>query len=239
MRELLEAMLGLKCSRVDVSLTGLDHLDNLATKYSFGVSVADFKVIPKAQEGKGDWSDKAEYVDLDNPAGLYVVYLAENMEKAENARIAESKLGDNAFGKMLSIPSCCRKFYKANREEALKIGDDYLWFTLPKKFVFNTVPAGANIIGQYFDACFISHYPCCISCQLTRKESLKRKQVLSLVSESFVTDLEEGHKKSYLVIKGKLIICLNLKYYAQKRLEFLPLESSILVGRLPDKWEKS
>jgi hypothetical protein len=207
LRELLEAVLGLKCSRVDVSRAGLERLEALACELGFGIAVADCKTLPAVEPGKGDWSDHAiKYVPLDHPEGLYTVYLATTPEDAETARLAEAYMGDAAFGELLLIPECCRRFYLDRRPNALAAGDDYIWETLGGALPGRVEPAGANIVAQYFGRCLLSHFPCSLSCAASRQASAFRRGVLSQVSIEFSDYLAEAHGWSMLILRGRGMI---------------------------------
>jgi hypothetical protein len=208
LRELLEAVLGLKCSRVSVTSAGLERLDALARELGFGIAVADSKRISAFHPGKGNWSDQASrYVPLDDPAeGLFAVYLASTPDDARTARETEKHMGDDAFGELLLIPRCCRRFYLERRPQALAAGDDYLWETLGESSQRGVEPAGANILAQYFGRCLLSHFPCSLSCAASRKASALRREIIAQVSQEFSAYLAEAHSWPILVIRGKGMI---------------------------------
>lgn len=201
LRELLEAVLGLKCSRVDVAEVGMERLYALSVSHGFGMALASFKTLPVLERDKGDWSDHAAgYVDLSDPRGLYTVYLGPDEEAAETACLAEAQLGDDIFGELLGIPACCRAFYLELRATALQRGDDYLELTLERSA--QRIPAGANILGQYFGQTLMSHFPCSLECARSREATWARGRALREVNEDLVDHLEEGHYRHVLVLTG-------------------------------------
>jgi hypothetical protein len=208
LREVLEAVLGFKCSRVSVTRGALERLDRLARELEFGIAVADSKRVSAFLPGKGMWSDQvSEYVPLDDPAnGLFAVYVASTPADAQTARETEARTGDDSFGELLRIPKCCRRFYLERRPQALAAGDDYLWETLGESPGSQVRPAGANILGQYFGRCLLSHFPCSLSCAASRKESALRRQVIARVCSDFSNFLAGAHHWPVVVLRDKGMI---------------------------------
>lgn len=210
LREIIEAVLGLKCSRISLGSDGLRYLRKLSNELNFGIVVSDWKTITKAETWKGNWSDRIpEYVPLDHPDGLFTIYVGANQDDALAARFAEEDVGDEAFGQLLQIPQCCRKFYSDIQNRSGSEEVDYLWEvveTVPDREI---VPIGANILGQYFDRCLLSHFPCSLMCESSRNESLRRHEILSQVAPELVAYHTEGHRRSALVIKGKGILAYS------------------------------
>jgi hypothetical protein len=210
LREILEAVMGLKCSRISLGSDELHYLKNLSNELNFGIAVSDSKTISKAELWKGSWSDRVpHYVPLDYPEGLYTIYVGPNQEEAIAARFAEEVIGDEAFGKLLQIPSCCRNFYSDRQDRSSSEEIDYLWEVVETVPNHELAPLGANILGQYFDRCLLSHFPCSLQCEASRKESLRRSEILSKVAPELVAHLTEGHLLSALVIKGKGILAYS------------------------------
>lgn len=235
LRELIEAVLGLKCSRVSVTRGGLKRLEGLARELGFGIAVADSKRISAFHPGKGAWSDQAsKYVPLDDPAeGLFAVYLASTPEDAHIARQTEACVGDDAFGELLLIPPCCRRFYLERRPQALAAGDDYLWETLGANPPDGVEPAGANILAQYFGRCLLSHFPCSLSCAASRKESARRREIIAQVSQEFSDYLGEAHRWPVLVIRGKGMIAYPDATVANGSVAPSPSAACQVIGEIP------
>jgi hypothetical protein len=235
LRELLEAVLGLKCSRVSVTRDGLERLEALARELGFGIAVANSKRISAFHPGKGSWSDQAsKYVPLDDPAeGLFAVYLASNPEDARTAREAEAYMGDDAFGELLLIPACCRRFYLERRTQALAAGDDYLWETIGDNLKSGVQPAGANIVAQYFDRCLLSHFPCSLRCVASRQASASRREIIAQVSRQFSDYLAEGHSWSVLVVRGKGMIAYPGAEVVNGSVAPRPGQAPQVIGEIP------
>ena len=108
LREVLEAVLGLKCSRVSVTRGTLERLEALARELGFGLAIGDSKRVSAFHPGKGIWSDQvSKYVPLDDPTdGLFAAYLASTPAAALLARDTEAQTGDDSFGALLRIPQC-------------------------------------------------------------------------------------------------------------------------------------
>lgn len=204
LREVLEAILGLKCSRVNVWQAGLERLRVLAHEFDFGFAVSEWKMIPTLDAGKGDWSDGVlQYVSLDDPRGLYSVYLGATKEDAITALRAETEIGDDAFGQLLGIPPCCRRFYSECRVRASSAGNDYLWETLGDVQGVREHPAGANVVGQYFGRCLLSYFPCSLHCCPSRTAAATKREVLFRVAPQLTDYLVEGHFWSALILRGR------------------------------------
>lgn len=235
LRELLEAILGLKCSRVSVTRSGLERLVVLARELGFGIAVADSKRISAFHPGKGTWSDQASrYVPLDDPAkGLYAVYLASTPGDARTARETEAYMGDDSFGELLLIPACCRRFYLERRPQALAAGDDYLWETIGENPRRGVEPAGANIVAQYFDRCLLSHFPCSLRCIASRKASASRREIIAQVSRQFSDYLAEGHSWPVLVIRGKGMIAYPGAKVVNSSVAPRPGQAPEVIGEIP------
>jgi hypothetical protein len=237
LRELLEAILGLKCSRISVTLNGLKRLKALACDLGFGLYVADSKRISAYHPGKGIWSDQAsKYVPLDDPEGLFVAYLALTPEDALTAYQTEAYMGDDSFGELLLIPPCCRRFYLDRRPQALAAGDDYLWETLGEDPGGGAEPAGANIVAQYFGRCLLSHFPCSLRCTLSRRVSVLRRKAIAQVSQEFSDYLAEGHSWPVLVIRGKGMIAYPGAKIVNDSVAPLPDAAPEVIGEIPTEF---
>jgi hypothetical protein len=237
LREVLEAVLGLKCSRLNVWQAGLEHLQALAREFDFGLAVSEWKMIVTLDEGKGDWSDGVlQYVPFDDPRGLFSAYLGSTKEKAITALRAEANLGDDAFGELLGIPSCCRRFYTECRERASSAGNDYLWETLGDVPRCKAEPAGANIIGQYFGRCLLSYFPCSLRCGASRTASTTKREALSRVAPQLIDYLAEGHYWSALVLRGRgIAVYPGAKVCAAEVRPRLDFKSQV-IGDVPSEF---
>lgn len=239
-REVLEAVLGLKCSRLNVRQPGLELLQSLSRSYGFGLAVSDWKVIPSVDSGKGSWSDGVVgYVPADNSEGLFAVYLAPTDAQAAMALETEALLGDEAFGKLLGIPACCRRFYLARRPRALSSGNDYLWETLSDVPCKQAVPAGANIIAQYFGRCLLSHFPCGLSCRASRHVSATRREAISGVAPELADYLAEGHHWPALVWRGRGMIAYPQALTHEAVVRPLRNSEPVAIGDIPDGFAHS
>lgn len=210
LRELLEASLGLKVSRLQVSRRGLDDLDYISRNTGIGACLADYKVITETNSGRGDlWSDRVvSHVGLDNACGDYLVYVAEDQKTAERARFLDARGDDDRFGELLAIPECCRAFYSCSVRDHLL--EDLLWIVAERCQTPWRVPQGANVCAQYFERGFLSHFPCDLGCPKSRSVAKRRFIEIGQIFERFAEWLADGCKWSYLVFRqgiAALTVC--------------------------------
>lgn len=200
-RELLEAVLGLRASRIQVSRRGLDAIDNLCSEHSFGASVADYKVVCSQKAARGGWSDAvSEVVPLQDSRGEYLVYIGRTQDDAERARIADASGDDDAFGASLGIPACCRRSF-ANQQVDSDRGDP-LAAVLAASDPLTSIAVGANVLAKYFGRGYLSHYPCSLHCRDSAVASWQRHEIISKVDSDFGDWLAEGARRWYLVLRS-------------------------------------
>jgi hypothetical protein len=236
-REVLEAVIGLKCSRLNVWQSGLEYLQALAREFNFGLAVSEWKIVPTLDAGKGDWSDGVlEYVPLEDSRGLFSAYLGSTVEEAIIALKAETSLGDDAFGKLLGIPSCCRRSYMERCARASSTGNDFLWETIGAEPRRQAEPAGANVVAQYFGRCLLSYFPCTLQCRASRIVSATRRDTLSLVAPELVAYLAEGHYWSTLVLRGRGMIAYPYAAVCEVGVHPQRNASSQVIGNVPDEF---
>jgi hypothetical protein len=203
LRELLEAALGLKASRLQVSRQGLDALDDISRHTGLGACLAEYRVLTEINSGRGAWNDRiVARVGLDDARGDYLVYVAEDQDTAEQARVFDALGDDNQFGELLAIPDCCRAFYSRYIRDSYVA--DPLWVVAERCEDSWRVPQGANICAQYFERGFLSHFPCDLGCSKSRGEARRRSIEVGEICESFAAWLAEACGWSYLILRQGL-----------------------------------
>lgn len=207
LRELLEAVMGVRAARIQVSQRGLRRVKEIAKRYRFGIAVADYALLARPTSGLGGWADGAgEEVDHAHPEALINVYLGDCPDRAYIAKHAEEHLGDDAFGKVLGIPGCCRNFYSEAARHNLVSGLLFNWLSVASQPQNISVPFGANFLGRYFGASLVSHFPCALNCSATRRQTEERFSILREVDYDLAEKLIATHRWNYLVIKGTTIV---------------------------------
>lgn len=198
LRELIEALLGIRSARVQVSDRGLNALDGLARRYGFGASVGDRKILCTPNPARGLWSDSiAESVALTDHRGDFVVYLSRAQKDADRAREADFMGNNDALDHALGIPICCRRAF-GRRAEA-QPDRDPLSQLLEASDPLATVPIGMNVVAQHFGGGFLSYYPCSLQCPRSARLARDRFALLSLVDEHFALRLAHPCRRSYVV----------------------------------------
>lgn len=206
-REIIEAVLGLKCSRVYASRTELDCLDSLSRDDCFGISVGSKKVTFQYSPDRGNWSDSfGEPLPLDAAAGHFGVYLATKPELADRALEADERDDHLAFAALLQIPECCATFFYRSAAGKEARGKDFLSLALAATDVTRRVPSGANVLGQYFDRSFLSHFPCTLQCRYSHSLAVYRRGSLQAISAALTSELAAGHRWPYLIVKDEGIV---------------------------------
>ena len=207
LRELLEAVLGLRSCRLQVSQKGLILIEDLAVKHCFGFAAGTYGLLVTPTPGLGDWADGTGIaVDADHPDALVNVYLGHDTESALAAKHAEECLGDEAFGEVLGIPPCCRRFYSNLTFNIPSSDFHFHWRSVVAHPQEIEVPAGANFLGRYFGRSFVSHFPCSVTCPATRQQTLSRFGLISAIDQQFAEHIAAAHYWSYLVTRKEGIV---------------------------------
>jgi hypothetical protein len=164
-REVLQGISGLKVSRISMSLNHLPWISSLFEKYkvTYRLSKKSFRPIIE----KDKWISKLELCDEkeNDPHVSKSIYVSDTSQLVEDAMHFEEINDDENFGRLLGIPSCCRKFYLNNLEKAAETNNDFTYFSLGKSQDLEVNTNWCNILGQYFGYALISFSPCSFHCE--------------------------------------------------------------------------
>lgn len=203
LKELIEACLGLRVVRIQVSRRGAFFLTELARRNNIAATVGNYGLIVSPSSGLGDWSDEAGvHTDANDPRALLNVYLGESSEKTDAARYAEEELGDSAFGSVLEIPPCCRAFYSEVVAIVGTNGSLLPWYSVAAGPVHYEAPEAAVFFGRYFRGSLISHFPCTLLCGPTIELGKETLAAVNMVNEELARSLAQTHSWTYMIKKG-------------------------------------
>jgi hypothetical protein len=187
LRELLQAVVGLKASRFHVRRKGLADVTCLHQSYSFGlkVGVEAVRIVPSSLAN--EWSDKMVPCEPDDPEARYTLYVGQNQHVAEMALLADVNSNHEVLGEILGIPKCCRQLYRQSAAEALANDGDIGRVSLYSAPTQTFVSGYCNYLAQYFGWCLISHYPCKMNCEATSVRARESFKFLSMVDPCFAS----------------------------------------------------
>ncbi|KIQ77604.1 hypothetical protein RW25_28445 [Bacillus sp. L_1B0_8] len=196
-REICEATLGYKLSRINLYRNQAQYLVDWCHKYNLFIDCSDFYVQEFiCEEGKGNWSNQGEKTFDINGCKFY--YISRNKEEVQLAKSAEVKEEFDAklMGNLLKIPECCTEKYLVNREVVeKKYFDDYAIITtkntLNSSDMFNA-NWKTNYLSQYFGYSLIHHFPCTWNCQNTIDRADKSIEIMNSVSPNWVKTFQEN-----------------------------------------------
>ena len=223
-REILLAAEGLKVARTLVSEEEAGEFVRAMTELGLYAALYHRKYVCQPDAGKGGWiSRHGLELDLEAaPAGLLMVYLADNPTKALRAMEAEHTNADADFGNLLGIPACCSSFYTKSINAAEQEQNDFI---LP--VLNNTGPNwpyhhGTNIAAQYFDSCLISFYPCTFQCSAAANVTIDTHRVLASYDRVWADGLLASHHDAILYTEYEGIYCLRGARYRRDMLHYDP-----------------
>lgn len=197
-REIAEAVLGLKVSRLYLRQDALDALDNSARRFGFGLSVGGFKHVLRQNREK--WSDTITgLVPLSSAEGLFVAYVARNLKQADLARRYDEDEAHEEFGVLLGIPHCCITRFCDQWRRSSDTFDSMTYLVNRRNCnLVNAVDWRNNVLGQFFQRGLVSYMPCKFECQNTRRVVSTVFERLSRVAPKIASHCFEGHKRPYL-----------------------------------------
>jgi hypothetical protein len=199
-KEIIEACLGLRVTRLQLSPKGVTALLALGEEFSFGVVTGRYGIRSVPTHGLGQWADGiGEATDLGDPNAAVNVYLAHTEELAERGRRAEEEYGDDAFGEILGIPRCCRDFYQRELTDVAKGTQSFHWMVARSMECHKNAAAGCNFFGRYFGGSLLSHFPCSLSCEKSVEIARQTRAALIQVNPSLATALASTHFWAFLV----------------------------------------
>lgn len=218
-REVMEAACGQRVVRMQVDKAELDALDRLSQAYQFHVDIADYKVLNRLNQ-HSSWSDYIDQrTDLTTTAGLFIAYIASTPQSVQSAKFAEASDDDNELGRLLGIPSCCINAYiQFCRSKAVHRRVPFFRITYHDQSPIVHAFAGANILGVFYDACLLGHFPCSPRCHPSAHISRRRLLFLAQVDKTEAGRLLQHHRSSYLLISDAVL--------------------RIAPGRLPDRLDE-
>lgn len=166
-REVLQAVAGLKVSRISMSLNHLPWIYSLFEKYNITFLLSKKSFRPVIEKDNKKWISKLEVCDdnLNDPHVSKSIYIGNSIQLVEDAMHFEEKNDDDEFGRLLGIPSCCRKFYKENLAKASLTNNDFTYLSLGEDENIQVNNKWCNVLGQYFGYALISFSPCNFNCE--------------------------------------------------------------------------
>lgn len=198
LREILEADSGNKVSRLILKDHILPPINDLLEKAGLTVLLSPSKYISTSDVGKGGFSNMVG-VELppDSPGGEFFVYIGRDPEKTLLGRNSDMGIDDKAFGKLLSIPQCCRDFFLDQSQRFSDLQNDYfLDYYNSGETVF--CDPLTNISSQYFGYGLISYFPCSVNCTQTRTRSIANYNLIKSHDASLAAKFMEWQKFDYL-----------------------------------------
>lgn len=197
-REIIEALLGKKVSRLYLRLNSLNALDNAARRYGFGLSVGGVKHV--LSQNRGKWSDTiTSHVPLSAAHGLFVAYIARNLSEAEKARQLDEKGAHEDFGTLLGIPKCCITRFCEQWRRSSNSFDSMTYLVNNRNCnLINFIKWQNNVLGQFSQRSLVSYIPCKLDCQHTREFASSIYKEISSVAPMIAKHCLRGHKKPYL-----------------------------------------
>ena len=223
-REILLAAEGLKVARTMVSEEEASDFVRTMTALGLYAALYHRKYICQPDAGKGGWiSRHGLELDLEAaPAGLLMVYLADNPTKALRAMEAEHSNADTDFGDLLGIPTCCSAYYNNSIDAAEQEQNDFILPVLNNTGADWPYHHGTNIAAQYFDSCLISFYPCTFQCASAVKVAMDTHRVLASYDRVWADGLLASHHDAILYTEYEGIYCLRGARYQRDTLHYDP-----------------
>lgn len=237
-REILLAAEGLKVARTLVPEEEVADFVRAMTALGLYAALYHRKYVCQPDAGKGGWiSRHGLELELEAaPAGLLMVYLADNPSAALRAMEAEHAHADADFGALLGIPACCSTFYAASIVAAEREQNDFILSVLDHTGPRWPYRHGANIAAQYFDCCLISFYPCSFHCAAAAQVALDTHRVLAHYDRAWADGLLAAHHDPILYTEYEGIYRLRGARYRRDTLHYDParVESTLdgVLGHL-------
>jgi hypothetical protein len=172
LREVVCAASGLKPVRLTLAEDVCGEVDRLLRSHGLHVQPGSTTLRMAADEGKGGWSSSSR-TDGEGEEARHL-YVAIDDATAIEIREADEAGDDERFGRALLIPACCREMFARTASEAASLQFDFFRYSFREPT--SICPWTLNLGAQYFDASFISHYPCGPDCEAsTRVADLARR----------------------------------------------------------------
>lgn len=185
-REVLCAAAGLKPVRVSVPESEVQGAVYVLESHGLQVEVGVVSHWLARDVGKGGWSSTSD--EPGRGESWKHLYVAQDAVGASRLREAEESGNDEEFGRCLLIPACCRHMFLTRCREAQAAQYDFFRFSYPQ--ATNLSPWISNVASQYFDASFLSHYPCSPSCTDSLKLAGIVRRILHSVTPEVAREVE-------------------------------------------------
>jgi len=155
------------------------------------------------------FSNKGIVTHSDTDDTLKLLYISFSKRLAMEASLAELKGDDVKLGRLLGYPDCCINFFVDNKRYKMRTDFNYEDIILNNTNEKNKYYFGLNIFMREKDACLLSHFPCSLDCEESRKIAERRYNLLKRHNEKFALSLKK-------ILKGKVekhgkIIDFNLE----------------------------
>ncbi len=209
-RELLLALCQEKLARLILSTQAILKIGPILKNYNIPMAIGKLRIIQKADQGKGGWSNLIETVyQNDDKPGFYHIYISTQIEKIEVALEAEGNGEYDLFGEILNIPKCCRNAYGNYLHTILKKQNDVTPMTSHNTTSFPPHNFWANIASQYFGYSLLSFAPCSLNCQYSQKISQNTYKLLLKYDRIIAEKFFQMHQSNIIYHEYFGIHCLQ------------------------------
>jgi hypothetical protein len=172
LREILQAVAGHKVSRLVLNETKKSFLRSVASNYSFAVVDGKRRYSMRLDTGKGNFANRGILVGPNEP-GFVFTYVSHSNSEARKALEYDSSGDSEGLGKMLSIPPCCRDFYRRYHPIARRMSQSdlvpHVWANSINSLSFDPL---LNIVVRYMGKALISFFPCSFHCSAARTSAI-------------------------------------------------------------------
>ncbi len=200
-REVITVANGFKSMRTHVNQNEINNWERILTNHGLSFQLSN-EISYLLIEKNNSWSNliipknavhKYPTISIAKNHSLYI-----SIKKKELSELINSDLNrdDEKMGSLLSIPSCCIKFFCDNYFSAYKNNLDFI------PIIFNNTIGKnnywCNIISQYFNYSLISHFPCSFNCSKTIDIAKKNYLLLKENNINDHTQFLNSHKSHYI-----------------------------------------
>lgn len=174
--ELIEAVYGVKVSRLAFSENNIPWIDDLISEVGGHWEPAYAPFYHKPDKGKGTWSSLAEQSDRPRHQSgrSWQLYLSNDADQARWARDMEASNDEEALGAVLGIPACCVDFYIKTRSRASQTQNDFTLHSANQTSDTLHLPHWNNTLTQYFGSSLLSFAPCSYHCMAAQQYAKNR-----------------------------------------------------------------
>ncbi len=151
--------------RVLLNKDELNNIRRICRSYDLNYSIARYKFTDSDNICKGGFQNKVVKVPLEYREGRFVLYISASKDDAERAANLE-ETDTVEFGKILGYPDCCIEFFVENLPNQAGRNMDFI---LPSCRGIGVFPFVNNRCIRYFGITVLSHFPCDLNCEKSRK----------------------------------------------------------------------